>query len=129
MARRLKAALADFPCNGAKPLTPDAAGRGEQSSSPVAWPGRCFHESGDGLLVGPAQRTRRRIIDANAKACELDAEYGRAEPMQLAHAPALLKHEQEWQDWLAPRAADHELPRQRTASFLPARATEGVGSP
>src|SRR5215468_7580319 len=60
--------------------------------------GALFHEAGDGLIVvSPATE---RVLDANVKACEL-SEFSRAELLQLP-IRGLIRHEQEWQDWLQP---------------------------
>jgi signal transduction histidine kinase/CheY-like chemotaxis protein len=60
--------------------------------------GALFHEAGDGLVVvSPATE---RILDANVKACEL-SEFSRADLLQLP-IRNLIRHEQEWQDWLQP---------------------------
>lgn len=64
-----------------------------------------FQESGDGLLlVGPADE---RVLDANPMACQL-SEMTREELTRL-NIRGLVRHEQEWQDWL--------LPVQQTMAF------------
>lgn len=60
--------------------------------------GALFHEAGDGLVVvSPATET---VLDANLKACEL-SEFSRAELLNMP-IRGLVRHEQEWQDWLQP---------------------------
>ncbi len=60
--------------------------------------GALFHEAGDGLVV--VSPSTERVLDANVKACEL-SELSRAELLQLP-VRGLIRHEQEWQDWLQP---------------------------
>src|SRR5262245_41328435 len=66
----------------------DAAGLG----------GTLFQEAGDGLLL--VDPLSERVLDANPMACQL-SEFTREELVRLS-IRGLVKHEQEWQDWLLP---------------------------
>lgn len=74
-----------------------------QEAGPIA--SSLFQESGDGLLV--VDPATERVLDANPMACQL-SEFPREELLRL-NIRALIKHEQEWQEWL--------LPVQQTLTF------------
>jgi PAS domain S-box-containing protein len=60
--------------------------------------GTLFQEAGDGLLL--VDPLSERVLDANPMACQL-SEFTREELVRLS-IRGLVKHEQEWQDWLLP---------------------------
>src|SRR5436305_12792836 len=67
--------------------------------------GSLFQEAGDGLLL--VDPHGERVLDANPMACQL-SEMTREELTRL-NIRGLVRHEQEWQDWL--------LPVQQTMAF------------
>ena len=60
--------------------------------------GTLFQEAGDALLL--IDPISERLVDANPKACQL-SEFSREELLHFS-IRQLLKHEQDWQDWLQP---------------------------
>jgi signal transduction histidine kinase/CheY-like chemotaxis protein len=65
-----------------------------------------FHEAADALLV--VDPISERVLDANVMAERL-SEFGRDELVRLS-LRTLVRHEQEWQDWLVPGGPSTPLP-------------------
>ncbi len=73
---------------------------------PATLAGALFHEAGDALLV--IDPISERVLDANALAERL-SEFSRDELVRLS-LRSLVRHEQEWQDWLLSGGPSTPLP-------------------